>query len=178
MSDVAVAKRYSRALFQIAQEQSLLDQLEEELHCVREIFHSDKELLAFLLHPKISVKAKKDVIIQSFSNVSTYVQNTLIIMVERHRTDSIAQMALEFLELANEARSVAEATVYTVRPLTDNESEAVSSVFAAKVGKRTLKITNIADSSILGGIKLRIGNRIFDGSVNGKLERLSRQLLS
>ena len=107
-----------------------------------------------------------------------YVQNTLLIMIERHRTDSIAEMAQEFIELANNAKSVAEATVYTVRPLTDSESEAVSSVFAAKVGKRTLKITNIADSSILGGIKLRIGNRIFDGSVNGKLERLRRQLLS
>ncbi|MBA9027870.1 F0F1 ATP synthase subunit delta [Peribacillus huizhouensis] len=178
MSDVAVAKRYSRALFQIAQEQNLLDQLEEELTAVREVFNSDKELLAFLTQPKIPVKSKKDVITQSFSSVSRHVQNTLLIMVERHRTDSIAQMALEFIELANEAKSVAEATVYTVRPLSDHESEAVSSVFAAKVGKRTLKITNIADKSILGGIKLRIGNRIFDGSVNGKLERLSRQLLS
>ena len=54
----------------------------------------------------------------------------------------------------------------------------ISSTFAAKVGKKSLRIENIVDSNLLGGIKLQIGNRIYDGSLQGKLERLEHQLLS
>ncbi len=93
-----------------------------------------------------------------FLALSTSVQNTLQLMVERHRSDAIVATVDEFIELANEAKSVADATVYSVRPLTDAEIEAVSTTFAAKIGKKSLRITNIADSNLLGGIKLRIGN--------------------
>ncbi|RFU64253.1 F0F1 ATP synthase subunit delta [Bacillus sp. V59.32b] len=177
MSDTSVAKRYAVALFEIAKEQNLLDSIEEELRTVKEVFSTSNELETFLQHPKVSAEAKRQLIDEAFANLSSQVKNTLLLMTDRHRTDVISQMALEFIELANEEKSVAEALVYSVRPLTNSEREAVSSAFAAKVGKRTLRIENIVDRSVLGGIKLRIGNRIFDGSVSGKLERLERGLL-
>lgn len=177
MSDTSVAKRYAVALFQIANEQNLLDSIEEELRAIQEVFSTNDELLAFLQHPKITAEAKKQFIVEAFANLSIQVRNTLLLMVDRHRSNVISQMAVDFIELANEERSVADAHVYSVRPLTDTEREAVSSAFAAKVGKKTLRIENIVDRSVLGGIKLRIGNRIFDGSVSGKLERLEREML-
>jgi F-type H+-transporting ATPase subunit delta len=177
MSDIAVAKRYATALFELAKEQNLLDETVEELRAVREVFSSNDDLLAFLQHPKVNAESKKQFIAESFANLSTLVRNTLLLMTDRHRTDVISQMAVDFIELANEEKSVAEATIYTVRPLTESEQQAVSAAFAAKVGKRTLRIENIVDRSVLGGIKLRIGNRIFDGTVSGKLERLERELL-
>ncbi|MFE4351102.1 F0F1 ATP synthase subunit delta [Peribacillus butanolivorans] len=177
MSDITVAKRYAVALFQIAKEQNLINQLEEELRIVNEVFTNDNELLSFLAHPKMTKDAKSALIANAFASLSSFVQNTVMLMVERHRTDEVTAMAQEFIELANEENSVADATVYTVRPLTESEMEAVSSSFAAKIGKRNLRITNITDTNILGGIKLQIGNRIYDGTISGKLGRLSKQLL-
>ncbi|PLS18336.1 F0F1 ATP synthase subunit delta [Bacillus sp. M6-12] len=177
MSDISVAKRYAVALFQIAKEQNLFDQIEEDLRAVKEVFKTNGELLEFLKHPKVTNEAKKQLIEDTFINISDPVKNTLKLMTDRHRTDVIVQMAVDFIELANEEKSVADAQVYTVRPLSDSERDAVSSSFAAKVGKSTLRIENIVDRGLLGGIKLRIGNRIFDGSVSGKLERLERELL-
>ncbi len=177
MSDLAVAKRYAVALFQIAKEQNLLDQMEEELRTVKEVFTKDHGLLSFLEHPKVTSAAKKTLIVNAFSGLSKPVQNALQLMIERHRSEAIVATVDEFIELANEAKSVADATVYSVRPLTDAEKEAVSTTFAAKIGKKSLRITNIADSNLLGGIKVRIGNTIYDGSISGKLERLSKQLL-
>jgi F-type H+-transporting ATPase subunit delta len=101
-----------------------------------------------------------------------------LILIDRHREDQIVDVANEFLELANDEMGIAEAQVYSTRELTDAEREAISSVFAAKVGKKSLKIENIVDSNLLGGIRLRIGNRIYDGSLRGKLDRLERKLLS
>ncbi|AMM95162.1 F0F1 ATP synthase subunit delta [Peribacillus simplex] len=177
MSDITVAGRYAVALFQIAKEQNLINQLEEELRIVNEVFTKDKELLGFLAHPKMTSGAKREVLANAFTGLSSSVQNTLMLMVERHRTDEVTAMAQEFIELANEENSVADATVYTVNPLTEAEAKAVSSAFAAKIGKRNLRITNITDSNIIGGIKLQIGNRIYDGTISGKLDRLSKQLL-
>ena len=58
MSDITVAKRYAVALFQIAKEQNLINQLEEELRIVNEVFTNDNELLSFLAHPKMTKDAK------------------------------------------------------------------------------------------------------------------------
>ena len=87
------------------------------------------------------------------------------------------QVVDEFNTLANDAAGVAEAKVYSTRPLTEKESDAISSVFAQKVGKQSLRIENIIDPSLIGGIRLQIGNRIYDSSLSTKLERLKLDLI-
>jgi F-type H+-transporting ATPase subunit delta len=178
MSNSMVAKRYALALFQIAKEQQLLGVVEEELRVVREVMHYNKELSAVLKSSKLSLEKKKDVIRASFGTVSAYVLNTLLILIDRHREDEIVEVANQFFELANEEMGIADAEVYSTRELTDAERDAISATFAAKVGKKSLRIENIVDSELLGGVKLRIGNRIYDGSLRGKLDRLERKLLS
>lgn len=177
MSSSSIAKRYATALFQLSKEHQLLDQMESELRVVKEVLAGNSELKAVLKSPKLSNDKKKEIIRGSFGEVHTFVLNTLLILIDRHREDYIIDMADQFIQLANDDRGIAEAQVYTIRPLTDDEQGALSSSFAAKVGKKSLRINNIVDSNLLGGVKIRIGNRIFDGSLSGKLERLERQLL-
>jgi F-type H+-transporting ATPase subunit delta len=173
-----VAKRYALALFQIAKETQALGVIEEELRVVKEVVQYNPELKNILNSSKLSIEAKKEIIKSSFATVNVNVLNTMLILIDRHREDQIVDVANEFLELANDEMGIAEAKVYSTRELTDAEREAISSVFAAKVGKKSLKIENIVDSNLLGGIRLRIGNRIYDGSLRGKLDRLERKLLS
>lgn len=177
MTGSTVAKRYALALFQLANEHQLLDQMEEELRVVKDVVNHNTELKAVLKSPKLPIVKRKEILKDVFASVNTYVLNTLMILVERHREEQISDVADQFIHLANDERGIAEAKVYSIRPLTAMESEALSVSFATKVGKRSLRIDNIVDSNLLGGIKLRIGNRIFDGSLRGKLERLERQLL-
>jgi F-type H+-transporting ATPase subunit delta len=177
MSNSTVAKRYALALFQIASEKQVLAEVEQELRTVKEVVKNNPELTVFLKSPKLSNEKKKEVLNQAFGSASTYVRNTLMILVDRHREDQIAEVADEFINLANDAKGIAEARVYSVQPLSAEQAEAISAAFAPQVGKQTLHIENIVDSNLLGGVKLRIGNRIFDGSLRGKLDRLERKLL-
>jgi F-type H+-transporting ATPase subunit delta len=177
MSNSTVAKRYALALFQIASEKQVLAEVEQELRTVKEVVKNNPELTVFLKSPKLSNEKKKEVLNQAFGSASTYVRNTLMILVDRHREGQIAEVADEFINLANDAKGIAEAKVYSVQPLTAEQAEAISAAFAPQVGKQTLQIENIVDSNLLGGVKLRIGNRIFDGSLRGKLDRLERKLL-
>lgn len=177
MSNSMVAKRYALALFQLSKEKNLLAQVEEELRVVKEVLINSDDLNAVLESPKVSVAKKKEIIKDSFSKVNPFVMNTLMILIDRHRQDQMVEVADQFLELSNEEQGIAEAKVYSIRPLTEDESEALSTSFAAKVGKKSLRIENIVDPELLGGLKIRIGNRIFDGSLRGKLNRLERKLL-
>lgn len=178
MSNAAVAKRYALALFQLSKEHQLLDKTEADLRIVKEVVTNTQDLPALLKSPKFSIEKKKEILGEAFSSLSPFVLNTLMIMIDRHREENIAEMADHFIKLANEEKGIVDAQVYSVRPLTDAERDAISSVFAGKVEKKALIIDNIVDTNLLGGLKLRIGNRIFDGSLRGKLDRLQRQLLS
>ncbi|MGG3913971.1 F0F1 ATP synthase subunit delta [Rossellomorea vietnamensis] len=177
MSYSTVAKRYALALFEIAQDHNQLEGIEEELRTVRAVFLENTELTVLFENPKLTLDKKKSLIQEAFLAASPYVLNTLMLMTDRHRTGEITEMVEAFIELTNEARGIADATVYSVRPLTEDEQTALSSSFAKKVGKQSLRITNVTDENLLGGIKVQIGTRIYDGSLQGKLTRLERELI-
>ena len=177
MNDLVVAKRYAVALFQLAKEKNLLEQMEEELRVVKEVVNENAGLSSILKSPKVSKEKKQQLISSAFSSLNPYVINTLLILIDRHREDYIAQVVSDFIELADNEKGVAEATVTSVRTLTEDESKALSGALAAKLGKKSLRIKNKVNSNLLGGLKIRVGNRIYDGSLQGKLERLERQML-
>ncbi|MFC7319347.1 F0F1 ATP synthase subunit delta [Halobacillus campisalis] len=178
MSDTIIAKRYATALFQLGQEKLKLDQIETELRTLREIFLSNEELVKFLKHPRLSASQKKQLLSDTLKGFSKETLNTLMLLIDRHREEIIPEMADHFILKMNDVKGIADATVYSVNPLSEVEKQRISETFAPKVGKQTLNLTNIVEPSILGGIRLRVGNRIFDGSVSGKLNRIERQLVS
>lgn len=178
MSNPVVAERYALALYQVGKEQNLSGQIDEELKTIKKVLVQNPGFIALLQSPKLSVDDKRNLIRQSFPNVSPAVSNTFMLLADRHREDIMVEVAESYINLLNEERGIAEATVYSVRALTADETKAISVVFAPKVGKQTLNIENVVDPNLLGGVKVRIGNRIFDGSLRGKLDRLGRQLTS
>jgi F-type H+-transporting ATPase subunit delta len=177
MSNPAVANRYAFALFQVAKEQKLLDTLESELRVVREVVRKHTDFSTIIASPKLSKEKKKKVLENIFSGANPLLLNTFKLLVDRQREEFIPQVADHFITLADDEKGIAEGVVTSVRPLTEEETKALSKSFAAKIGKKSLRLKNIVDSTLLGGVKLQIGNRIYDGSLQGKLERLERQIL-
>lgn len=178
MSQTIIAKRYANALFQLGKERSKLEQFETELLTIRDVFRNNKEIISFLKHPRVTVNQKKKLMADSFETFSVEIVNTLKMLVERHREDIIVEIIGQYVQMMNDAKGIADADVYSVRELSEAEKQRISETFAPKVGKQSLNLTNIVDPSILGGLRLRVGNRIFDGSVSGKLRRIERELVS
>lgn len=172
-----VAKRYALALFQIANEKQLLDSMELELRTVKEVIQTNPDFIKLVKSPKITMENKKQMIKTIFASLSEDVQNTIIILMERHREEELLAVADYFISLVNEAKQTVEATVYSARKLTEEEANSISTTFAASIGYRSLQMNNIVDKNLIGGVKIQIGNRIYDGSIRGKLDRLERKLL-
>ncbi|WP_077623443.1 F0F1 ATP synthase subunit delta [Sediminibacillus massiliensis] len=178
MSEAIAAKRYADALFRLSEQKQATDQIEQQLRIVLEVFEGNKQLLPFLKHPKVSNDKKKQLIRETFHHFSKEVINTFLLLVDRHREELIPAIIGHYIDMENDAKGIAEAKVYTTRELSVEEKTQLSNVFAKKLNKSTLKIDNIVDPSIIGGVKLRIGNRIYDGTISGKLERIERNLVS
>ncbi|MDG2794817.1 F0F1 ATP synthase subunit delta, partial [Vibrio parahaemolyticus] len=112
-----------------------------------------------------------------FGSVSESILNTLYILIDNKRIDILSDIANEYVVLANEERNVADATVYSTRLLSEEEKLNIAEAFAKRTGKDAIRVKNVVDEDLLGGIKVRIGNRIYDGSLQGKLARIQRELM-
>ncbi|MEI4768898.1 F0F1 ATP synthase subunit delta [Psychrobacillus sp. FJAT-51614] len=177
MSNSTAAKRYAIALFELAQQKNELQSVENDLRELKVVWNGNKDLKTLFTSPKLSLDKKKELIREIFSNANPIVINTLLVLIDKKRLGEVSNIISEFMALSNEAQGIAEAKVYTTRELTEEERASVSSVFAKNVGKQSLRIQNIVDPSIIGGIRVQIGNRIYDSTLSTKLDRLKRNLI-
>lgn len=178
MSSQVIANRYADALFQLATEKNQLDEIVEELRLVKDVVEKTPSFISYFTHPKVSEREKRDLIKAHFGSLSELSLRMLLLLVERKRFDNLLLIIDRFHQLAYEASGVAEAIIYSAKPLTDEEKRLVSEAFAKKVNKEKLVVTNVVDEKLIGGLKVRIGDTIYDGSVQAQLERLQRELIA
>ncbi len=172
-----VAKRYAEALFQVAQSQNALAEVSADLKELAKAFETTPELVSLLQAPKISSEKKKAMVSNILSNAHQAVVNTLHLLIDKKRINEVSLVAEEFQALAASAQGAAVATVFSTRTLTDAERAEISAAFAKLVGMEKLEITNVIEPSLLGGIRVQIGNYIYDSTVASKLEGLKRTLV-
>jgi F-type H+-transporting ATPase subunit delta len=175
-SDTIVAKRYAKALFEVAEAKNIVRDVEEELNGVIGVINGTPELIDFLNHPKISVGDKIELLQKAFSGqLREEVMNTLRLLIERRREAALRVLHREYVDIANEALGQADAVVTTAVALSEEEQRKVSEQFGKLTGK-TIRVQNEIDPAILGGMQVRIGDRLYDGSLSGKLTRLQKDL--
>ncbi|MEI3611955.1 F0F1 ATP synthase subunit delta [Pseudogracilibacillus sp. SO30301A] len=178
MNEAVVAKRYADALFQLASENNKVDKLISELQLVKTVFKDDKNIINFLNHPRVKNEDKMKLIDEAFKQNDKDVVNTLKILVERHRIDTITSIVHAFVEQYNEANGIAAADVYSVRALSEEEQTNIEASLKKQLDKKSVLINNIVDPSVLGGLRIRVGNTIYDGSISGKLYRIKQTFAS
>jgi len=177
MSDIVVAKRYARALFEVAKDKGIISQVEEELKSVASAIRDNADLQKFLNHPNIGASVKTDLLKQIFEGkVSEPVWNTLLVLIDKGRQSIVSAMVGDYVKIANEALGHASATVYAAFVLTEAQQAEIASHFSKVTGK-TIRVTTVVEPKLLGGIQVRIGDRLYDGSLAGKLDRLAKALV-
>jgi len=172
----AVAKRYARALFEVAKERGLIDRIESELNSVVGAIQQNEELEKLLMHPHIAQSAKKELVTDLFkAHVAEETLNFLQILLENGREADLPAITLAYINLANEERGIADAVVTTAKALTKEEEAQIAEKFGKMLNKK-LRIQTVVDPSILGGVIVQIGDRLYDGSIKSKLEHFAHQI--
>lgn len=177
MSKSVVSKRYAKALFDLAKENNKIDAYQQELEVIGQVVLENKGLYMIMNHPKFSDTEKKQLLQNTFGNhVSKDVLNLLKLLVDKKRINELNNVVDCYVELANEERDIAVANVSTVKPLTKEQVTNLKAMLTERLAKKDVKIHNQIDQKIIGGVKIQVGNRILDGTVQTKLARMKRQL--
>jgi F-type H+-transporting ATPase subunit delta len=175
MSVGGAAKRYAQAAFDVAKEHGRLDEWERDLNRLSATLENP-ESEEFFEHPAVSVEDKQAVLRSLVpSEQQQGVRNLALMLLERDRLQQLPQIVEVFHSLVLEDRGVAIADVTTAIELEPAELELVRTKIQQMVGKE-LEITTHVDPEIIGGIVVRIGDMLLDGSVVTQLKQLRKRM--
>ena len=176
MSQSTVARRYATALYEEADDSGVLETVDDDVLMLRESLESNDELARFFQSPVIP-QEKKDTIIQTLlgDRVSELVVRFLRLLVQKDRETMTKGIMDAYQSLRDEQRGIVDVQVAVAKPLADDDRESVVAALETKTGK-TIRLHEHVKPELIGGIVIRIGDAVFDGSVRNKLSNLHDRL--
>ncbi len=170
-----IAEVYARALFEVATERDLLDQIHEELGQFADAVDQNRNLAQFLFSPYFSSEEKKDALKRVIEGADPAFMNFLEALVERHRMPVVFRIRTRLDQLWEEERKLLPVEVTSAVALDDAIVQSIGDRVGEQTG-RTVELTSRVDPEILGGLVLRVGNFILDASIVHRLEQLRKQV--
>jgi F-type H+-transporting ATPase subunit delta len=177
VSEEQIARIYAGALIEAAREAGSVERVGKDLKAFAHALETSQPLRSVLLDPQIEVAAKQRVVTALTAGADPLVGNTLSLLLDKGRQAAIADVSLEYEQLAaEEARVVAVEVTSAVELTADAEAHIAQRVQEA-TGKRP-QLEKRIDEAIIGGLVLRVGDVIIDGSVRSRLQQLRERLLT
>jgi len=174
----AVSKTYGHALVELAAANGTLDRLLEEAGAVRKVLADNPEVVKLYAHPKVTPEEKQAFTETVFSGrVSSDMTGLLVLAVRNGRAKEIPAMLDEIVRETKELKGIGCVQVITPIPLTPAQRAKVEAKILGTTKYRTLETVYETDASLIGGIVIRIGDRVVDGSIRTQLNEMSRELM-
>jgi F-type H+-transporting ATPase subunit delta len=171
-----IGQVYSRALFESAMEHGELDEVQSQLAIWADALGENKNLQTFFFSPRFSSAEKKDAIRRIIEGGNERLLNFLELLAERHRLPATFRIRKAFDELWREEHKVLPVEVTSAVELDEALVRSIGERIEERTGRR-IELTSRVDPDIIGGLVLRVGNKVLDASVHGRLERLRRQIM-
>lgn len=171
-----IAKRYSNALFEVALEMDNLDQTGEELSFITGSLEEHEDLFKALKSPLIKSDEKKEMLKAIFQeHVSKELMNFLSIIIDKHRGGELVEIGREYKKLAALHQNTIEAVATTAVEMSQEQMDALSKKLSETSGK-TVTLQNLVDPTIIGGVFVKMGDKIIDGTMKRRLTEIEEQL--
>jgi F-type H+-transporting ATPase subunit delta len=170
-----IAEVYARALFEVAKEHDVLDRVHDELGEFAEALSTERELQVFLFSPYFSSEEKRDGVQRIVSDADEHLVNFLELLAERHRMPALFRIKREFDSLWAEENKLLPVTVTSAIELDEGFVDEIGKRIEDQTGRKVELSSNV-DPEVLGGLMVRVGNMVLDGTVRNRLERLRKQV--
>lgn len=172
------SKVYGEALFQVAVEENRIDEMMEEIRTVREALEQNRELSVLMEHPKIIKEEKVHLMENCFKGqVSDDVTGFLTVVVSKGRFRELPAIFDYLTMRMKEYKKIGVVTVRSAVELRREQKERIREKLMATTDYKSLEITWLVEENLIGGLVIRIGDRVVDSSLKYKLEQLTGQLL-
>lgn len=173
-----ISKTYADALFDIAIEENQVDALAEEVTMLRQILVENPELSSLMNHPKILKEEKVKVAEDIFKNrISDELIGLIRMVILKDRYRELDEILEHFIQSVKEYKGIGVAHVTSAADLTDAQKKAVEAKLLETTPYKIMEMHFDSDESLIGGMVIRIGDRVVDSSVKTKLDVLTKELL-
>jgi F-type H+-transporting ATPase subunit delta len=170
-----IAEVYSRALFEAASENDVLDRVHDELGQVDDALREERELRLFFFSPYFSSDEKKDAIERVVEGADERLVNFLKLLAERHRMPLLPRVRRRFDAMWAEENRLLPVSVTSAVELDESLVKEIGERIQEQTGRR-VELSSRVDEDVLGGLVVRVGNMVLDASVRNRLEQLRKQV--
>lgn len=178
MRDRTVARNYAEALFELALRHEGLEAFGAALSLVAGLIDEDPRLRQFLETPRIDAGPKKDALRKALEGqVPPMLLNFLLVVIDKRRQRLIGSIATEFAALVDDHENRVHVDVTVARPLDEATGKLLDERLSRLLGKTAVSHVRV-DPSIIGGVVIRAGDTIYDGSLRRRLGSMRRQLMT
>jgi len=175
--DETVARNYAETLFELARRNDALEAYGEAIETVASLLEENAKLRLFLETPRISDDDKKDVVQRAFSDaLPKLVVNFVLVTIDKRRQRLIGTIAQQYHALLDEHVGREHVQVTVAQPVDEATRRLITEKLSVTLGKQAIPHIRV-QPEILGGIVVRTGDTIYDGSVRRRMEGMRRQLL-
>ncbi len=178
MIEESLATGYAQALFEVADKLGGAEDIEKDLDGIKDLLGTNRKFRDILYHPSITRTEKKDIIgkIIAPQCSSKWLKNLLYILVDKRRERMLDFLPDVFKGVARRIRGVISVKVQTVFPLNETRLDKLRKNLE-KLTKKKVELETEINKEIIGGMVIRIENKIIDGSVVNHLKNLKKNLL-
>ena len=170
-----LAQVYAHALFEVASENDVTDDVREQLGQFADELDENRDLQVFLFSPYFSSQEKKDGIRKIVDGADERFLNFLELLAERHRMPALFRIRRAYDALWREENKLLPVTVTSAVELDEGLVEGLGKRIEEQTGKK-VELTSKLDSDVLGGLVLQVGNMVLDASIRNRLEQLRKQV--
>jgi F-type H+-transporting ATPase subunit delta len=170
-----LAQVYANALFEVASEHEVIDEIREQLGQFADELDQNRDLQIFLFSPYFSSQEKKDGIRKIVVDADERFLNFLELLAERHRMPAIFRIRRTYDALWREENKLLPVTVTSAIDLDEGLVEGLGKRIEEQTGKK-VELTSQVDPDVLGGLVLQVGNMVLDASIRNRLEQLRKQV--
>ena len=171
-----IAEVYSRALFDVAQEHDILDDVHDQLGQFADELDSNREMQMYFFSPYFSSEEKKDGVAKVLEGADDYFVRFLELLAERHRLPAVFRIRRQFDAMWAEEQNLLPVRITSAVELDSRTTKDIGKRIEEQTG-RTVELSSDVDPEVLGGLVIRVGNMVMDTSVRSRLERVRREVL-
>lgn len=176
MSEITTARPYAKAVFELADADKSYDQWTDNLQFLAAVA-SDAQVKPLFTTPSLRSEERGEAFLKLCEgNVDDKAANFVRVLAENDRLPLLPSIAELYKELSDEAQNIVDATVSSAFEITADQQEAIQKALSAKLNK-TIKVSSVVDESLMGGIVIRAGDLVIDGSIQNRIAQLAGELV-
>jgi len=168
----ALERRYAKALMDALKSKDEKIEMNNKLGEIAELFNSNMQFKKILLDPRINSKAKVGVIKELFTDTGSMLISFLSLLIDKNRISCLSGISNEYSLLTRELNNELFINIISASKLSDDEINGISDKYKKLYNVSAVKYSLKIDEDLLGGVKVIVGNKIYDGSLKTKLRNM------